>query len=418
MEQHMNKRFCYLCIDGATSVIESQVISHLELIHESGHGISFDLFLLSRTRDAEESSLFNPQRKRELEERMGGRLIVGTFNSVLTGFLFTLWLLFRFTFPACFTKKLILHPRALDGGFMAACFKWMCLGFPRVVFDERDDAPSEFIFEAKVSGRSRWSVWFLINYYKHLLMEWFAVRSATKVIYVSNALRGIMEKRYPFSSKKSGGVFPSLCDERMFFFNQELRKKKRKELGLLVNQYVLAYVGGVESYQHFNETIVLYKECRRIKADMFFIFITRKRNHEAVLEKLRTFLPEKSCMVEEMAHDQVCEVLNAADMGVLLREPSEASIGASPVKFAEYLLCGLPIVLPKGIGDYSKLIKDENMGVVAEDLMDIEGLARKCIKYLDGHGDEKNRKRIASLARQRLSRQSRIPDYISFYHSI
>jgi glycosyltransferase involved in cell wall biosynthesis len=184
------------------------------------------------------------------------------------------------------------------------------------------------------------------------------------------------------------------------------------------DQYALVYTGGIQSYQHFDETIALFKECHRIKADMFFMFMTGEKKRGAVLEKLRAFLPEESYRVAELPHEEVCGVLNAADMGVLLREPSEASKGASPVKFAEYLLCGLPVVLPEGIGEYSDLIKDENLGVVAEDLMDLEGLARRCIQYLDEHNTEENRSRTAALARSRLSRQSRLSDYISFYNSI
>lgn len=418
MGQSMAKRFCYLCLDGAGTVIESQVISHLELLKESDPGLSFDLFLLARAGDARESPLFDPRRKREIERGIGGRLITGTFNTLPTGFILTLWLLLRFTFPACFTRRLTIHPRALDGGFMAACFKWLCLGFPRIVFDERDDALSEFSYEARVSGGTRKKVWFRAHYLRHFFMEWFAARSATRVVYVSRPLRGVMEDRFPFLKKKFGGIFPSLGDGRAFFFQKELRRKKREELGLIPDQQTLIYVGGIQAYQHFEETIDLFEACHKERGSLFFMFITRKKNHETVLENLRRFLPEGAYMVAELPHEEVCGALNGADMGVLLREPSEASTGASPVKCAEYLLCGLPVVLPKGIGEYSDFIKDENMGVVAEDLKDITGLARQCLQYLDGHGDEKNRERIASLARQRLTRQSRIPDYLSFYHSM
>jgi glycosyltransferase involved in cell wall biosynthesis len=373
---------------------------------------------MARAVDAGESSLFDPRRKKEIEKRIGGRLITGTFNTVFTGFILTLWLMLRFTFPACFTRRLIIHPRALDGGFMAACFKWLCLGFPRIVFDERDDAASEFFYGAGILEGSEKKLGFRVHYYRHLFMEWFASRSATKVVYVSRPLREVMENRFPFLKRKFGGIFPSLCDERMFFYSKELRVKKRKELGLTPDQYTMIYVGGVQSYQHFAETVAFFGACRKERARTYFLFITKKRNHETVLENLRNFLSEGSYMVAELPHEEVCGAMNAADLGVLLREPSEASLGASPVKCAEYLLCGLPVVLPRGIGEYSGLIKDEKMGVVAEDLKDIKDLARQCLQYLDERGDEKNRERIASLARQRLSRQSRISDYISFYNSI
>ncbi len=40
----------------------------------------------------------------------------------------------------------------------------------------------------------------------------------------------------------------------------------------------------------------------------------------------------------------------------------------SPVKVAEYWACGLPILIPDGIGDDSQILKETGLGVVMEDL--------------------------------------------------
>jgi hypothetical protein len=68
--------------------------------------------------------------------------------------------------------------------------------------------------------------------------------------------------------------------------------------------------------------------------------------------------------------DYVC----AADFGVALIRPSQARIGASPTKMAEYLACGIPAVVNAGVGDNDELGQTEP-GVVLVSGLDDEALA-------------------------------------------
>jgi glycosyltransferase involved in cell wall biosynthesis len=56
--------------------------------------------------------------------------------------------------------------------------------------------------------------------------------------------------------------------------------------------------------------------------------------------------------------------LAAGDYGLLLREPSVTNQVAAPVKFAEYLACGLPVICSDCIGDYPNFIREHNAGIV------------------------------------------------------
>lgn len=35
---------------------------------------------------------------------------------------------------------------------------------------------------------------------------------------------------------------------------------------------------------------------------------------------------------------------------------------ASPTKFAEYMLCGLPVLISEGVGDYTKFVEETKTG--------------------------------------------------------
>jgi glycosyltransferase involved in cell wall biosynthesis len=49
-------------------------------------------------------------------------------------------------------------------------------------------------------------------------------------------------------------------------------------------------------------------------------------------------------------------------VGLLLREDTLTNRVASPVKFAEYLRCGLPVILTPYIGDFYGLVRSEDVG--------------------------------------------------------
>ena len=60
--------------------------------------------------------------------------------------------------------------------------------------------------------------------------------------------------------------------------------------------------------------------------------------------------------------NEVRELLLTADYGLLIREKSITNKVASPVKFAEYLSCGLQIVISENIGDFTDFVKQNNCG--------------------------------------------------------
>ncbi len=63
----------------------------------------------------------------------------------------------------------------------------------------------------------------------------------------------------------------------------------------------------------------------------------------------------------------VPSVLSSCDYGILLRERSVTNKVSSPVKFAEYLACGLKILISPEIGDYSEYVVRNECGLLVID---------------------------------------------------
>ncbi|HSY76550.1 MAG TPA: glycosyl transferase, partial [Bacteroidia bacterium] len=69
-------------------------------------------------------------------------------------------------------------------------------------------------------------------------------------------------------------------------------------------------------------------------------------------------------MQKWLGEDEVQIYLQAADYGLLVREKSATNEVSSPVKFAEYLAAGLPVIISEHIGDYSQFVEEKNCGIL------------------------------------------------------
>ena len=61
---------------------------------------------------------------------------------------------------------------------------------------------------------------------------------------------------------------------------------------------------------------------------------------------------------------EVYEYLVTSNFGILLRDNNLINNVASPLKFAEYLSAGLPVVVSSGVGDTEEIIENYNVGSI------------------------------------------------------
>jgi glycosyltransferase involved in cell wall biosynthesis len=64
--------------------------------------------------------------------------------------------------------------------------------------------------------------------------------------------------------------------------------------------------------------------------------------------------------------------LSAADAGLSFIKPCVSKIASSPTKNAEYLACGLPLIINAGIGDSDALVNEWKAGALLEDFTEAE----------------------------------------------
>ena len=71
--------------------------------------------------------------------------------------------------------------------------------------------------------------------------------------------------------------------------------------------------------------------------------------------------------IKWLEHKDVLSYLHCCDYGLLLREQSETNKVASPVKFAEYLYAGLPVLITENLGDFSNYVVENDCGFIIKE---------------------------------------------------
>lgn len=228
----------------------------------------------------------------------------------------------------------------------------------RLVWDVRGDSESEFLYK-KAEGFIVKSVrWAYLPFIRFRLF--WAAQKADVAIFVSEALENLIRKRW--HTYKSV-IIPCLADQNRFFFDPIVRRQTRERLGIQDTDVTLIYSGSMAPWQCFPETVSLIKNCLDRHSGWRAIILTPE---SVDFSPVLRVLPKERAHIVHASFDEVNQYLNAADFAFFLRKPNPINFVASPVKFAEYCLTGLPIVMTGAVEQSSRLAQ-ENGNYIAYD---------------------------------------------------
>jgi len=222
---------------------------------------------------------------------------------------------------------------------------WDCRGSP----SERDDIP------CGPPGKVR-----------NALLRWAhgpAIRLADHLICVSERHAEEMASRYGYARGRIT-VVPNGVDVGRFRPDAAARAAIRQRLGIAPEDFVAVYCGGMHAWQCFPESVDFANLVASLRARVHLLVLTPEL--ELAQCHLGRAAPGLRHHVVSVAHEEVPRYLAAGDAGLLLRAPNACNIVASPMKFAEYLACGLPVVIGPQVGDYSELVRRRQLGVVVD----------------------------------------------------
>jgi hypothetical protein len=179
-----------------------------------------------------------------------------------------------------------------------------------------------------------------------------AISKIENVSVVSNALRTYVEKKSIIGSKIS--VVHSFASADFRYDNEE-RKRVRSRLNIDPGETAVIFIAGGRQPWQKSEAVIQ----KFLDLGCWIINLSKKNiPHPKVINK---YVPYK----------EVSKFLCAADIGIIWRDKNVTNKVASPVKFSEYLCCGLPVMANDAVDLITEVIQKYSCGKIVEDVGDI-----------------------------------------------
>lgn len=195
-------------------------------------------------------------------------------------------------------------------------------------------------------------------------------------------------------------------DKNVFDYQPPLREEVRQELGLK-DELLFVYAGSLGPQYCLNEMLEILKAYAE-KREAKFLILTGNTDfaEQNIPPELKAHVILKSVPSEKVSF-----YLNGGDVAFGLRKPTFSMQGVAPIKLGEYLLCGLPVIASKGIGDTEKILEnfeecyiyDHSIGLLPQ-IEHIKNFVEKAIFA--------NRNNIAQKAQDYFSLQAAAESYL------
>ena len=206
---------------------------------------------------------------------------------------------------------------------------------------------------------------------------------------VSPSLANYLIDMYSINPKKIM-VVPCSAGRR-FNFDQDQRIRIREGLNLTEQDNLIVYSSaGNALWQNIN--ILKLIADRGIK----------------VLNLSKDKIEHKNIINKFVNYNLVPKYLNASDVALIWRDKSIVNEVASPVKFSEFICCGLPVVANDSVKMISNYIKNFSFGKLLNDLNELGNEDISRLKFL-------NRREIANKGQDLLGIDRIIENYFKIY---
>ena len=208
---------------------------------------------------------------------------------------------------------------------------------------------------------------------------------------IINQLDGMLDRRVVHE------VVPCCADLDLFSFSQDDRDRRRQELGVN-DRFVLVYSGSIDGWYLTENMADFFVALRKRNPRAYFLWLTPAR-HERVRALMRAIgASEADYGLIAAAPSDVPSYLSASDAGLAFIKPCFSKLASSPTKYAEYLGCGLPLVINAGIGDSDTLVTREEVGALVSDFSELEYVNAATIVEQLANQAEQTRNRTRKVA--------------------
>jgi glycosyltransferase involved in cell wall biosynthesis len=226
----------------------------------------------------------------------------------------------------------------------------------KVVLDVRGYWPAELLYNRGIDDPALAEGQDLRDYNKANELLKATISKVDGVTTVSSALKELLVEE--IGAPKDTTVVPCCVNQ---VTGDERRIELRKSWGLKEDEIALVYSGSTAAYQHLDDlTIPFLKKLAERNSKIRLVFLSSE------LDKIRGMLVTAGIATDKVIlkgfpQNEVASALTACDAGILIRKPTLVNRVANPVKIAEYMAAGLPIIIEKGVGGVSETLFERSL---------------------------------------------------------
>lgn len=370
------------------ALVRSQVLPYLRGL--SADGVETDLITFERGGAFPEGE-FPRSRWHGIEARRGSSLVAKAID-IATGALLLLTIVLR-------QRARVIHARSYVPAAIASIVAAIT-GRP-YIFDMRGFLGEEYI------DAGHWRPTDIRFRVLRVAERWMLRRAAHVVVLTEAAATRLRSDPLyaPAAASKAITVIPCAVDLERF------RPAESRSATPTV-----VYSGSLGIAYDLDAMVRLYGYARALRPDLRLLFLNREA-HKAIRAAIETAgLDGADIVVREATFDEMPKLVADCHVGLVLARDAISKSGSSPVKVAEYLACGLPVVVSPRLGDTDTLIARYDAGaVVATNDASLRAGAASLVALLDDHARRANARR---LAEEEFALATGIARYRSIYRSL
>ena len=262
-------------------------------------------------------------------------------------FLYYFFIGYKSVYSIMISEKIsLIHTRSLLPGIVGLLVKIFSLSRISFLYDNRGLYIEENIYLQKWRRNSlkvRILVW----------LENFILNKSDQIVVVSNKFKEFLCKNKKLKNKNKINIISNNVQIQLSNNKRTFRK----------NKITFVYTGSAAKWYSSQKFVELFIKLNSNFRNARFLILTYETEifrdiimqHQDLLDKT-----EIQCVSSDKVHEQL---LNC-DVGILLREENIITSVSSPLKFAEYLNAGLPVIVNPSVGDTEEIIAKYKVGVI------------------------------------------------------
>ena len=196
-------------------------------------------------------------------------------------------------------------------------------------------------------------------------------KSALFAHVISSGTRHMEERLINWNIKGAFFKIPSVVNQEKFKYLKENRELIRNKYGIPSSDKVILYAGKFGGLYFYKENPLMFAYLRKHLPDFHVLIVTLND-----IEEIRNLFSEhglsEKTTITSSSYDDIDKYLCAADFGIVSVESGPSKKFVSNIKVGEYLSCGLPYLICRGISEDDWYAENKEVGVVVKDFSESE----------------------------------------------